>query len=153
MWYLIASLSESESDAAASAGAQSRAWRPPKDAERPRTHPGRHPQRSQHSRLQHCEEGVGLWSLLQLTALLSAQPDDVTEGLRGVGLSLEGKGDAALPSGLRRKSSRAASRTVGATPLLSSRKDTGLSKPVHVRAAWLAFLLSGCKSGQTFWMN
>lgn len=45
-----------------------------------------------HSRLQHCEEGVGLCSLWQLAALLSAQPDDVTEGLGSIGLPLERQG-------------------------------------------------------------
>lgn len=119
-------------------------------AQKDPTHPARHPRRSQHSRLQHCEETVRLWSLLQLTGLLSAQPDDVTQGLRGVGLSLEGKGDAALPSGLRRTASRAAYWTAGAAPLLSPQKDTGLSKPVHFRDACLVFLMSGCESGQTF---
>lgn len=96
----------------------------------------------QHSRLQHCEEGVGLRRLLQLTALLAAQPDDVTEGLRGVGLSLEREGDAALPSGLRRKASRRPDR--GSCPLLRARKDRGLSQPGRFREHWLAFLTSGC---------
>lgn len=38
----------------------------------------------QHSRLQRCEEGVWLQSLLQLTALVSAQPNYVTESLRSI---------------------------------------------------------------------
>lgn len=37
-----------------------------------------------HSRFQCYEEGVWLHSLLQLTALVSAQPDDVTECLRSI---------------------------------------------------------------------
>lgn len=37
-----------------------------------------------HSRLQCYQEWVWLHSLLQLTALVSAQPDDVTECLRSI---------------------------------------------------------------------
>ena len=55
--------------------------------------PAQAPQRrSPHSRLQHREEGVWLWSLLQLAALLPAQPDDVAERLRSVGLPLKRQG-------------------------------------------------------------
>lgn len=51
------------------------------------------PQRcSPHSRLQRHEEGVWLWSFLQRAALLPAQPDDVAERLRSVGLPLKGQG-------------------------------------------------------------
>lgn len=47
------------------------------------------PQYPQYSRFQCCEKWIWLWDILELSALVSAQPDDVTQGLGSVGLPLE----------------------------------------------------------------
>lgn len=43
-------------------------------------------------RLQHCEEWDRLCNLLELTALISAQSDNVAQGLGGICLSLQRRG-------------------------------------------------------------
>lgn len=56
------------------------------------------PQCPQYSRFQCCEKWVWLRDILELSALVSAQPDDVTQGLGSVGLPLEtGTGAASAP--------------------------------------------------------
>ena len=70
-------------------------WRRPRP---PPPSPQRH---GPHSRLQHREEGIWLRSLQQLAALLPAQPDDVTERLRSIGLPLQdGHAEPALRASL-----------------------------------------------------
>lgn len=50
--------------------------------------PSQCPQYPQYSRFQCCEKWIWLWDILELSALVSAQPDDVTQGLGSVGLPL-----------------------------------------------------------------
>lgn len=95
------------------------------NSETPPTGTRQHPTSPQHSRLQHCEEGVRLQGLGQLAALLPAQPDNVTERLGSVGLPLQRQGHGA-PSGPGRVSTR--QRTEPAARLLGA---GDASKPGH----------------------